>query len=701
MQSHGLTPAADADRATLLRRLKFDLLGLPPTPAEIDSFESDPRPDDVVLADIVDRYLGSPHFGERWGRHWLDIARYSDSTGGGRSMLYGNAWRYRDYVIDAFNSDRPFDQFLTEQIAGDLMPADTADDRTRQLTATAFLALGPTNYELQDKVQLRMDVVDEQIDTVGRAFLGMSLGCARCHDHKFDPIPVEDYYALAGIFRSTHTFDNGNVAKWVSTNLPEPPEAAAARKAHAARLEEIEKATRKAEQRRAKLQEELAGEAIALDDADATLVGEWTASTSVKGYVGDGYRHTQDPDARAVYQFQVTPGEYLVQVTFTPSSNRTKRGKVTIASGERVQERFVNQQLASKESAGADSIGQFTLDADVIVTLQTGASDGVLIADAVRLRPLNPQDTDTTRQAALQEQLAAIAAEVDELNAEQQALKASTPSPPTQVVSVRDEEQPEPARICVRGIARQLGDEVPRGFLQVVELDARPTLADDTSGRLELAGWMTDQRNPLTARVIVNRVWQHLFGVGLVRTVDNFGTTGETPSHPELLDHLAATLQQDGWSLKRLIRRIVLTRAYRTSSVSGSQANRIDPENRWLSHQNRRRLNAEALYDAMLSLSGQLDLRQGGETVRPGTSSEYGYKFDHGRRAVYLPVFRNRLPELHQVFDFPDPNLSTGKRTTTTLSTQALFLLNSPFATARGEATADSLLAMELTRESG
>src|SRR5262249_44707802 len=300
LEAKGLKPVADADPRTLVRRLYFDLIGLPPTPEQIDAFcQSAIRNPQSAIESLVDELLASPAFGERWGRHWLDLARYSDSSGGGRSLLFKDAWRYRDYVIGSFNADRPYNQFVREQIAGDLLPAATPDERRRQVVATAFLVLGPTNYEEQDKDVLEMDVVDEQIDTTGRVFLGLTIGCARCHDHKFDPIPTRDYYSLAGIFKSTQTLIHDNVSSWVETSLPLPAEQEALVKKHEAAVADLKQRVQ-----RAKDQEKRAGKlpaqgvisardlpGIVLDDTQAKQVGEWIKSKSVASYIGDGYLH--------------------------------------------------------------------------------------------------------------------------------------------------------------------------------------------------------------------------------------------------------------------------------------------------------------------------------------------------------------------------------------------------------------------------
>jgi len=589
VEAAGLAPAADADRATLARRLCFDLTGLPPAPAEIDAFVADDSP--RAREDLVDRLLASFHFAERFGRHWLDVARYSDSTGGGRTRAFDDAWRYRDWAIESFHRDKPFDRFVREQIAGDLLASDirSADidpagaaalarrvsAEREALVATAFLVLGPHNYENQDKDLLRMDVVDEQIDTTGRAFLGMTLGCARCHDHKFDPVPTRDYYALAGIFRSTKTLTPGNVAGFEERRLPVAGELAE-------RLAEHERAVAELESRIQSARAELA--------ALAKLTSEATSPASpLAGLVID------DADDRAA-----------------------------------------------------------------------------------RRQRLEAARKDLERDLA--------------------ALREKGPAWPT-AIAPRDEDEPGDWRIHIRGEIRNLGAEVERGFLTAAGATSPPAIAAHESGRRELAEWIASPANPLTARVWVNRVWCWLIGEGIVRSVDNFGNAGESPSHPQLLDWLATRFVAEGWSTKKLVREIVLSRTYGLSSAASDAARRLDPENVLLASAHRRRLDVESMRDAILLVSGELDLTPGGPSIetaegrKADAKIEYGYRFTTRRRSVYVPVFRNGLFEMFEVFDFADPNLSTGRRVATTRATQALYLLNSPFVIEQSRRAAARWLA--------
>ena len=595
LEESGLAPVAQADRYTLLRRLALDLTGLPLAPAQVREFEALEWP--AALEVAVDRLLASPAFGERWGRHWLDLAGYADTLGLGRRIPAPSAWRYRDYVIDAFNRDKSYDRFVREQVAGDVLEFDSDAQRREQLVATGFLAIGPWALVDQDKVQLQMDVVDHQIDTLGRAVLGITVGCARCHDHKFDPLPQREYYALAGIFRSTKTLDarlSGVFSDVSRTPLPETP--------------------------------------AELRSRAAALV-------------------------------------------------RWERDYARALEAQREAEAAVKALQAEVKAAEGDAQG----------------------ADA-------PQE--------LRERLAAAQknARAQKTDA-QRILHYAKPAPPA-AVALSDMPVPEDARICLAGSPHNLGDVVPRGFLSLVPLDPSPKIANrrligigfqKSSGRLELAAWLTDPANPLTARVMANRVWHHLFGRGVVASVDNFGLLGDRPTHPELLDYLALRLQRSGWSVKALIRAIVLSRTYGLSADHDGWAAGADPENHLLWRSNRRRLEAETIRDAVLLASGSLDFRTGGPSLplhsrgslvmgQPpflAPSLELGASVRH-RRTVYLPALRkSQLSEVDilNLFDFPDPNTVKGRRDVTTVPTQALYLMNSPFLIRQSKAAARRLLA--------
>jgi hypothetical protein len=584
-----LTPVADADSYTWLRRVSFDLTGLPPTVEQIREFTSDPSP--RARENVVDRLLASRAFGERWARHWLDLVGYADQVGTSNSVFAQHAWRYRDYVIDSYNDDKPFDEFIREQIAGDLLARDTVEQRAASLTATGFLVLGDVEIVEADKAKLLVDIVDQQLNKVGKAFLGLTLECARCHDHKFDPIPQRDYYAMAGFFHGTSTVFKTERGVWSDVNvldLPETDQQKADRerreKEHAEKLAEMKSEREQAQKRMAELDELLKPSDLAKEDRD---------------------------------------------------------------------------KLTKERNERSGRIGQLNGQ----------------ILHAEFFAPTVPK-----------------------------------------VHGVRDSENPEDMRITIRGNPRALSDRVPRGFLQVATAataTTQPEISAGHSGRTKLADWVAS--NPLAARVVVNRIWQKLFGDGLVRTVDYFGLPGDRPSHPELLDAMATQFIKDGWSQKRLIRSLVLSRTYGLDSAHDVRAHAADPGNRLLWRMNRVRLDAEALRDSMIFVAGQLKPSTGGSALpleflenvgglSPTDVNPPNFRLAKWRpeqefeRTIYLPVVRHSAQpgpaELRNVFDFAQPSEFTGKRSVTAVPTQALFLMNSPIV--KKHATA---LAERMTKE--
>ena len=612
LEKEGLRPAADADRLSLLRRLRIDLTGVFPTPEEIAAWQSDSSPEAYVR--LVDRLLATPEFGERWGRHWLDITYYADTTGVGRRTPLRDAWRYRDYVIETFNADRPISQFIREQIAGDLLPAESETERIRQQSGTAYLVLGPWDFSVLDKLQMEMDMVDLQIDLVGRSMLALSLGCARCHDHKFDPIPTRDYYALAGIFRSTQILQKGG--------------------------------------------------------------GNW-----------DRHQRTEESSlaARDRWADELEAWEGLT----TDLARQQQAGRDQQANlRKRIEEL---KTLASATEASATSGGGEVGSIGATQAAAAAAPDADTAREITRLeeeiRTLEKQIARTRRVEAHQKML--------------QPRRAG-------VYSTRDVETPADAQVNLRGNVRALGPAVPRGVLQILPVPPGEPMSRTQSGRLQLADWLVSGANPLTPRVFANRVWHHLWGVGLVPTVDNFGSRGDRPSHPELLDYLALRLVRSGWSVKALVREIVLSRAYQMSRQSNPAGLATDPGNRLLWRMNPRRLEAEAIRDAILQSTRALDRQMGGPTLPLTVENlfENAIPFieDHSqvpesifhRRAVYLPVLRgsqlNAL-DILPLFDFADPDQVVGARTTTNVPLQTLFLLNSGFLQAESRRLAQSLLA--------
>ncbi len=723
-ETHGLAPGPDAGRAAWLRRVTFDLTGLPPTPEQIDAFVADRHPE--AFARVVDDLLASPHFGERWGRRWLDVARFAESSGGGRTLLFKDAWRYRDYVIDSFNRDVPFDTFIREQIAGDLLPHTSHAQRSRQLTATAFLALGPTNYEEQNKAALRMDIVDEQLDTIGKAFLGMTIGCARCHDHKFDPIPTQDYYALAGILRSTRTLENytDNVAKWVDAPLPLDDAASQALAVHERQIAQLEAELKKLRTpaRAAAKAAAPAGElapgkpvplsavpGIVIDETKARIVGDWRESTFARNYIGSGYL-TDLNEGKGAKTLTFTPalpksGRYEVRFAYTPNANRAANTPVTILHADGEKTIHLDQRESPPILGRFVSLGTFRFEqnGEGYVLISNEGTTGFVVADAIQFLPVDapaaPADT-VAAQPATDPTVAANLATTRRLEAELRKLKAEGPRRPL-TMSVAESDDIGDTEIRIRGNIRTLGPKVPRGFLRVASSGPAAPIPAHESGRRELADWIAGADNPLTARVTVNRVWAWLFGAGIVRSVDNFGTTGDAPTNQPLLDHLARQFVADGWSMKRLVRSIVLSRTYQLASTVSPEQLAADPENRHFARANRRRLDAEQIRDALLWAGGQLKLDVGGPNIGEGphgaanlpVNAEYTYVFKDTRRSVYTPAFRNKRLELFEVFDFGDTNAPVGLRHVSTVAPQALFLMNHPFVTDQARHAASRTLA--------
>ena len=579
LDENKLAPSPDADPVTLLRRVYFDLIGLPPAHSAVVAFAKRAKAGelDAALADEVDSLLKSERFGERWGRHWLDVARFAESNGRESNLAYPHAWRYRDWVIDSVNADKPYDRFLTEQIAGDLLPAKDDAERARLLIATGFLAFGAKGLNEMSKEQFAADVVDEQLDAVTRAVMASSVACARCHDHKYDPFAMEDYYALAGVFKSTKTF-----------------------------------------------------------------FGTWIDSENSNG--GDLIRLPELPG-------QLIPNKSL-------GTKRVAELKAQLAqlnAEEKAQEDRLKKAYAEKKDLSGE--GYDLLRNAIRILWTRGGVEGALetVDDEGRARPL--------------------------------------------CMGAMEAEKVQEARLLERGDLAHPGRTIARGFPRVIEINSAPKPPKEQSGRLELARWLTSSDHPLTARVMANRMWLHLFGAGLVRTPDNFGFTGERPTHPELLDHLALQFVDGGWSVKTLVREIVLSRAYRQASTYRADAFSKAPDNRLLWRANKRRLDAEVIRDSMLAASGQLDTsRRPGSLVAEldgqsisliGFNKAVPADLDGSlRRSVYLPVIRDRLPDALELFDFAEPSLVTGEREVTNVPVQALYLMNGPWVQARATALA-------------
>lgn len=709
LRREGRSPAGDAADEVLLRRVYFDLTGLPPSLAERELYLGDRREDRWER--LVDQLLASPRFGERWGRHWLDVVRYGESLTL-RGFILSEAWRYRDYVIDSYNRDMPWADFLVEQIAGDLLGGSDWQEKQRRRIATTFWMLGNINLEEQDKRLLDMDLIDEQLDVVGRGILAQTITCARCHDHKFDPIPTEDYYSLAAILRNVEMLEHANVSKWLEIPLPLPEE-------QERYFAERERAVAQLEEKIQHLRQQLAAmekptsatpptivpvdalPGIVVDDTMAKRVGHWQTSQYAKRYIGDGYVHDQNAD-KGMKTITFHPrlpqaGRYQVRLAYTPGGNRASNVPVTIFSADGEVVVHVDQRREPPVEGHFVLLGTFRFEANDqgFVLVSNEGTDGHVIADAVQFLPADqPATSDKTGSPPQpnSQEIQLVRQELSQLETQLKSAKEEAAKRP-RVISIRETGRLQPMRVHIRGNPQNLGREVSRGFLSVANFDPPPQWPCDQSGRRQLAEWLASPRNPLTARVYVNRVWHWLFGAGLVRTPDNFGTTGEEPTHPELLDYLACEFIEHGWSTKWLLRQLVLSHTYRLASVTDEGTLRADPENRLWSRAFRKPLEAECLRDAILFASGSLSLEMGGSTIRPQLTSDYGYEDRSLRRSVYVPVFRNALPEIFAVFDFADPSVVTGARNTSTVAPQALYVMNHWFPRLHAERTARRLLA--------
>ena len=541
LEARGLRPARQTDKRTLISRATIDLHGLLPTPEEVVAFLADDSP--KAFARAIDRLLASPRYGERWARHWLDVARYADSNGMDDNLAYADAWRYRDYVITAFNKDKPYDQFVREQLAGDLLTAWGDENRDESLIATGFLVIGPKMLAEDDPVKQQLDIADEQLDTASRAFMGLTMGCARCHDHKFDPLPTADYYSLAAIFKSTKSMISFRVdSKWNATALGSLQKNQ--------RLSALEKT---------------------IDLHDNILVNSNTEEMSA-------------------------------------------------------DERKQHEQLLEKAKE---------------------------------------------EYAAIPKAMAVTEGEVQDMP------------------------------LLLRGNHLTPGHMVPRRFPRILVGEKQTPIDKQESGRRELAAWLASSDHPLTARVMVNRIWKWHLGHGIVRSPDNFGRLGEPPDNQPLLDWLALQFVERGWSMKAMHRLIMLSSSYRMSTALDPHAAEIDPENRLLWRMNRVRMDAEVIRDSLLATSGQLDPTMGGSLLPYQSFVNLSDKgnarnpalYDSKRRSVYLPVLRSALFEVFQAFDFSDPAVINGRRSTTTVAPQALFMMNSQLIRESSNHLAEKLLS--------
>jgi len=552
LEKRGLAPVEDADRLTLIRRVSFDLTGLPPTPEEVEAFLGDPAPD--AFARVVERLLASPRYGERWGRHWMDVVRYADTAGDNSDYPIPQIYRYRDYIIESFNGDKPFDVFVREQVAGDLLPARDEAERRDRVVATGYLANAKRYGSRVDDYPWHL-TVEDTIENVGRAFLGLSLGCARCHDHKFDPVTADDYYALYGIFESTRY--------------------------------------------------------------------PWPGIELLK-----------------------------IQKDFVPLVPADRAEALMKPIREKAAQLEAQAKRAEEERKKADA--------------QALAAEG----------------TDDEADAKAAAQAAKKAVEQAKKEVENHGKK---PLPYDTAYAVAEAKKAGNAKVQLKGIPERTAHEVPRRFLEVMGGQRLPEGLQG-SGRLQLADWLTDRSNPLTARVLVNRLWLHHFGRGIVPTPNDFGKQGRPPTHPELLDWLARRLIEGGWSVKAMHRILVHSRTYRLSSRTHEANAAVDPSNDWLWRAHRRRLDAESVRDALLAVSGTLDLSPAGphpfpEMAKWDYTQHKPFKavYDHNRRSVYLMNQRVMKHPYLGIFDGADTNASAALRSSTTTTLQALYFLNDSF----------------------
>lgn len=747
IEEAGLAPTHDADARSLARRLYFDLIGLPPSWEELERFVQQCEKDrELAIEQLVDELLSRPQFGEQWGRHWLDVARYGESNGNdglSRNATFPHAWRYRDYVIDALNRDVPYDRFVVEQVAGDLLPAETATERTRLLVATGFLAIGSKPASAMNK-DFPMDIVDDQINTVSTAILGLSVACARCHDHKHDPIPTRDYYALAGIFTSTETL-YGLAGNEKLTAPPTPLHSLTS---------ELPNTKAATDQRRASLElPETYQQAVAtlkpdihcrLDAAPEALetVGEVNFTPAefarLKSAHLLGQVPTQDDDYSVAFWFKnETPNDARPITAYLFS--RAKFGDKGIAGDhlgiggkhdpERTGKLFVfNGNVEKKQSiAGKTVIAPGTWNHVVLIRrgdrvklFLNGADEPEIDAQVTATFGDNRQFSLGIRSdefSPLDGSLADFslyARAISDSNARSLHEASGQPRGIRQLglaMGVREKKEPSDCKIHINGEGAKLGPVVPRGVLTAYNMPdiagthgTAPPMSEipkSSSGRRELAQWLTHPEHPQTARVMANRIWLNLMGEGLVATPDDFGVYGARPTHPELLDWLAQRFVDEGWSIKRLIRTIVLSRTYQLASEADSDHIQKDPDNRLWARHTRRRLTAEQYRDAILTASGQLQLEPGqGSAIEeldvlinkpPHEAATLHRPSNH--RSIYLCMLRNAPPPELAAFDLPDGLAVAGKRSQTILPAQALFMLNNEFVLDQAEHLAAELLA--------
>ncbi|MEX0792125.1 MAG: PSD1 and planctomycete cytochrome C domain-containing protein [Pirellulaceae bacterium] len=707
LEEAGLVPAPSVDKRSLIRRVTFDLIGLPPTPKEIANFLADDSPE--AFEKVVDRLLASPHYGERWARHWMDLVRYAETNGHNRDIDKPSAFRYRDYLIDAFNEDVPFDRFILENLAGDQLPPRPTDDGrfNASLMGTGMLWFSELHHNPVDPHLQRADQVDSQVDTVGKAFLGLTLGCARCHDHKFDPVSIEDYYAMAGIFHSTQSVladigmsasrSRGDVSPrevkqleeelkyWLFDAVDEP------------RLREVRRASDylRATSELIHLQDEAFEQAleewVENEKLNRDILRQWMVflrkgDTPVNANLGPWLKIINEPEDRLHETIQQV-------VADNPPAGGKPVNPFTMAAlteplptsfaelADRYQE--IMEMIVTTKRYNSPSHKQWLNwfhRPDTPFTYAGFAED--LEEDQLEiLESKRRRIADSKQQSERPKALAGVDAG-DSRWAEWTPIRS-----PFQERREASRATLGDVRLHIRGSHANLGKPVPRGFLSILGDLGSLTIEEGRSGRLELAHAIADPDNPLTARVFVNRLWGYHFGVGLVPTVDNFGLRGEVPTHPELLDWLAAQFVQNDWSIKKMHRLMVLSHTYQMSHQPTEKGMQVDPDNRLWHHLPVRRLDAESIRDAILAVAGTLDRSLFGKGINPQLTPYMYPRYrppsgpvdGNNRRSIYGAVRRNFIPPLMAAFDVPPPNDTVGSRDVTAVPNQALVLLNNEF----------------------
>jgi hypothetical protein len=695
LEKEGLQPAPVTDRRTLLRRVTYDLTGLPPTEEEVKAFEADKSP--KAYETVIDRLLASPHYGETWGRHWLDVVRYAeDDYNIGNQPLhmeqYKNAYVYRDWVINSMNQDMPYDQFVKAQIAADQMDEKV---RAKMIPGLGMNGLGVWAFDANPPVIQRADEWNDKVDTTTKAFLGLTVGCARCHDHKYDPIPTKDYYRLVSVFASTKYHAYPLVPKAVVDDY----------EAKKKELEEKEKAKKKYLDDLEKLYAQ-----SLLSQTEDYMVAVWRVKTQKRSTASVAEQYKLDPEMLDRWvRFSTKPT--LNYATMKPWQALLARGGSLDEAQTFAHEFYQKATAVSKlhdklEAENEIELAKYKLDDDQYDHLPNGLKrklnpsqidlKGMDREDSYLWRDMfdkdlgeNPDNIDKQEQRppallkledwALERRLSPdLAKYVAHLKTDIDEFKKAMPAPYPYIDGLEDDKQATNVKVFLRGSPYNFGEEAPRAFLSILS-PGEPELFKQGSGRMELADAIVKQ--PLSMRVIVNRVWRWHMGSGIVDTPNNFGRVGDPPSNPELLDYLASQFVDGGMSIKALHKQILLSKTYQLSTTADETTAAKDSGNRLYSHANRRRLEAEGIWDSLLTASGKLDLAKVG-----GPSEDYSDQMT--RRGVYGSISRVFPNNFETTFDLPTPTFSAEKRYATNVPLQRLFFLNSPFVERQAEGLA-------------